>query len=115
MRDFTARALPADRRAAHRGAGRRRCRARRSLEALLRDTQESTSRRIAACGSACAGAVSSTARPVVAAGVSDHGTGPTASGPSGVRHDGSPRAADHRAQHGRHRCSRVAASPGCPA
>jgi hypothetical protein len=34
-----------------------------TLEALLRDTEQSTSRRIAACGSACSGAVSSTLGP----------------------------------------------------
>ena len=34
-----------------------------ALEALLRDTEQSTARRIAACGSACSGAVSSTFGP----------------------------------------------------
>ena len=62
MRDFTARALPQidvlrtevpPESLPELGA----------LEALLRDTQESTSRRIAACGSACTGNLSSTLGP----------------------------------------------------
>ncbi|MEO6411934.1 MAG: hypothetical protein ABIO48_05045 [Pedococcus sp.] len=47
------------------------------LEALLRDTQESTSRRIAACGSACTGNLSSTLGPASLPGSA------TTSGPSG--------------------------------
>lgn len=47
------------------------------LEALLRDTQESTSRRIAACGSACSDNLSSTLGPSSLPGAA------TTSGPSG--------------------------------
>lgn len=55
-----------------------------TLEALLRDTEQSTSRRIAACGSACTGAVSSTLGPSSLPG-SATTTTPTGSpsGPSG--------------------------------
>lgn len=63
MRDFTARALPQI------DAARTEVPAPSlpllgQLEDLLRDTQQSTARRIAACGSACAGALSATADPV---------------------------------------------------
>ncbi len=63
MRDFTARALPQI------DAARTEVPAESQpllgqLEDLLRDTQESTARRIAACGSACAGGLSATGNPV---------------------------------------------------
>ena len=62
MRDFTARTLPqleALRTEVPAGSLPQLA----TLEALLRDTEQSTSRRIAACGSACTGAVSSTLGP----------------------------------------------------
>lgn len=62
MRDFTARTLPqleALRTEVPAGSLPELA----ALEALLRDTQESTSRRLAACGSACSGAVASPLGP----------------------------------------------------
>jgi hypothetical protein len=57
-----------------------------ALEALLRDTQESTSRRIAACGSPCSGALSSTLGPSSLPGSTTTAPSgsPTASGSGGV-------------------------------
>ena len=54
------------------------------LEALLRDTQESTSRRIAACGSACTGNLSSTLGPASLPG-SATTSGPSAAPPPAAR------------------------------
>ena len=64
----------ADRRAAHRGAGRVAAEL-GQLEDLLRDTQQSTSRRIAACGSACTAACPRPSDPVRAlpGSSADHG------------------------------------------
>ena len=76
MRDFTARALPQID-ALRTDVPPESLLKLGELDALLRDTQESTSRRIAACGSACTGHLSSALDPA-----SLPGSG-TTSGPSG--------------------------------
>lgn len=83
MRDFTARTLPqldALRTEAPAGSQTRLA----ELVALLRDTEESTTRRIAACGSACTGAVSSNLGPASLPSTSaTSGASGSASGSSG--------------------------------
>jgi hypothetical protein len=81
MRDFTARALPQID-ALRTDVPPESLLKLGELDALLRDTQESTSRRIAACGSACTGALSSTLGPASLPG-SATTSGPSGSSPSG--------------------------------